>query len=129
MQHTMYENSDQLEIVETYRPVKDASGKVVGLDGEAVFYDPEALLQPLRAYDHYLRAAPLSDDEHRFTYIRCLTNVRNVNGRPQQLGESDAGFVDYYGRPWAKNWEKYFEQGWDKPDEDELPADISDMLK
>jgi hypothetical protein len=23
--------------------------------------------------------------------------------------------VDYYGRPWAKNWEKYFEAGWDKP--------------
>jgi hypothetical protein len=27
------------------------------------------------------------------------------------LNGSDARFVDYYNRPWAKNWEKYFEKG------------------
>jgi hypothetical protein len=27
----------------------------------------------------------------------------------------DDGYIDYFGRPWAQNWEKYFEQGWEKP--------------
>src|SRR4030095_813762 len=41
--------------------------------------------------------------------------VVNVNGKPTQLAPTDPRYVDYYGRPWAKNWEKYFEQGWGKP--------------
>jgi hypothetical protein len=52
----------------------------------------------------------------------------NVDGRPTQLSPSDPRFVDYYGRPWAKNWEKHFEVGWDKPDS-ELPAAILDIFK
>jgi hypothetical protein len=34
--------------------------------------------------------------------------------RPSQLNASDPRYVDYYGRPWAKNWEKHFEQGFGK---------------
>jgi hypothetical protein len=26
---------------------------------------------------------------------------------------------DIYGRPWAKNWEKYYEQDMKRPDQDE----------
>ena len=37
-------------------------------------------------------------------------------------------FVDYYGRPWAKNWEQYFEQGLEKPDSD-VPAAVLDIFK
>jgi hypothetical protein len=37
-------------------------------------------------------------------------------------------YVDYYGRPWAKNWEKYFEKGWDKP-QDDIPQEILDIFK
>jgi hypothetical protein len=29
----------------------------------------------------------------------------------------DEGYVDYFGRPWAENWEEHFEQGWEKPEE------------
>jgi hypothetical protein len=36
--------------------------------------------------------------------------------------------VDYYSRPWAKNWEQYFEKGWEKP-QDELPSAITDIFK
>jgi hypothetical protein len=28
---------------------------------------------------------------------------------PGQLAPSDDRYIDYYGRPWAKNWEKNFE--------------------
>jgi hypothetical protein len=29
----------------------------------------------------------------------------------------DEGYIDYFGRPWAQNWEKHFEQGWARPEE------------
>jgi hypothetical protein len=37
--------------------------------------------------------------------------------------------VDYYGRPWAQVWEKYFEQGWDKPASSDIPADVLKSLE
>jgi hypothetical protein len=43
------------------------------------------------------------------TFIECLSNIFNTDGRPKQTTGADPRFVDYYGRPWAKNWEKYFE--------------------
>jgi hypothetical protein len=52
-----------------------------------------------------------------------------VNGRPQQLSKGDPNFIDYYGRPWAQNWEKWFEQGWDKPADEGPPKDVLDLFK
>ena len=75
----------------------------------------------------FTRAARLDDPTRRYTYIECLSNLRNVNGRPSQLTSSDPRYIDYYGRPWAQNWEKYFEVGWDRPNED-LPPDVLDIL-
>ena len=56
------------------------------------------------------------------------TPAFNTNGRPNQVTASDPRFVDYDGRPWAKNWEQNFEKGWDKP-QDELPSAITDIFK
>jgi hypothetical protein len=126
--HSMFETSDKMETVETFKPAYDASGKFVGLDQEAIFYDPEAFVAPVRAsYRFALRATP-EDPNRRYTFIECLSNIQNVSGRPTQLSPDDPHFVDYYGRPWAKNWEKYFEAGWDKP-QDELPKEILDIFK
>jgi hypothetical protein len=124
--HSMFEYSDKLETIETYAPVY-ANGAFVGLQHEAIFYDPEAFAAPLHLTMRFNRAANLDNATRRHTYIECLSNIRNVNGKPQQTTESDPRFIDYYGRPWAKNWEKNFEVGWDKPNED-LPADVLDVL-
>ena len=126
--HSMFETSDKLETVETWKPAKDAAGNFVGLDHEAIFYDPDAFVQPLRASYRFQRAALGTDPNRRYTFIECLSNIQNTNGRPTQLTNADPRFVDYYGRPWAKNWEKYFEVGWDKPAED-LPDQILDIFK
>lgn len=128
-QHTMFENSGKLEAVETFKPVYDAGGKFIGLDNEAVFYDPEALEQPVRISDRFLRRATMDDPTARFTFIECLSNVRNVDGRPKQLSNHDPDFVDYYGRPWAQVWEKYFEKGWDKPASSDVPEDVLKQLE
>jgi hypothetical protein len=117
-----------MEIVEIFKPAYDASGKFIGLDHEAIFYDPEAFVAPLRASYRFARRATTDDPNRRYTYIECLSNIQNTNGRPTQLTNSDPRFVDYYGRPWAKNWEKYFEKDWEKPDE-EVPKEILDIFK
>jgi hypothetical protein len=126
--HTMFEYSDAFEVVQTLKPVYDANGKFIGLDDETVFYDPIALVEPVRLTYRYNRQATL-ESNRRYTYIGCLSNIHNVNGRPQQLTAADPRFVDFYGRPWAQNWEKHFEAGWDKPEADILPAGVLDLFK
>jgi hypothetical protein len=126
--HSMFENSDKMETVETFKPAYDAAGKFVGLDHETIFYDPLAFVAPVRASYRFARRATPEDPNRRYTFIECLSNIKDVNGRPTQLTAADPGYVDYYGRPWAKDWEKYFEAGWDKP-QTELPQDILDLFK
>jgi hypothetical protein len=126
LSHSMFEYSDKLETIETYAPVMN-NGAFVGIKHEAYFYDPEAFVAPLHLSMQFNRVAALNDANRRHTYIECLSNIRNVNGKPQQTTEADPRFIDYYGRPWAKNWEKYFEVGWDKPNDD-LPANVLDIL-
>jgi hypothetical protein len=127
--HSMFETSDKLETVETWKPALDASGTFIGLDHETIFYDPDAFVAPVRATYRFVRRATMDDPNRRYTYIECLSNIQNVNGRPGQLPPNDPRYVDYYGRPWAKNWEKYFEAGWDKPADSDLPPGILDIFK
>jgi hypothetical protein len=127
--HSMFEHSDKMETVEIWKPAVDASGKFVGLDHEAIFYDPDAFVAPVRATYRFARRATVEDQNRRYTYIECLSNIYNTDGRPTQLTNADPRFVDYYGRPWARNWEKYFEAGWEKPGEGDLPKEILDIFK
>jgi len=129
--HSMFENSNKMETVETFKPALDASGKFIGLDHEAIFYDPEAFVAPVRASYRFARRATTDDPNRRYTFIECLSNIQNTNGRPAQLTAADPRFVDYYGRPWAKNWEKYFEKDWEKPEDDSeaVPKEILDLFK
>ena len=127
--HGGFEFSNKLEAVETYKPIKDGSGKFVGLDNEVVFYDPEAFVQPLRLNERVLRRGMLDDPMLRQSQYECVDNVRNVDGRARRLLNDEPGYVDYLNRPWARTWEKYFEKGWDRPDPDALPKDIEDLFK
>jgi len=128
-QHTMFEFSNKMQTVETFKPLYDASHNLIGIDHEAVWYDPDAYVQPLRVKDRFVRRAPAGDPQARFTFIECLSNIKNVNGRPKQLSKGDPNFIDYYGRPWAENWEEWFEKGWDKPVDGGPPKDVLDLFK
>ena len=113
--HSMFEFSSALEIVEVFRP--SADGKTITV--EATFYDPEAFTQPLHTVTPWLRQAG-GDAEQRHMFVECRvqsTIVNGPDGRPTQLTPLDDGYIDYFGRPWAQNWEKHFEQGWEKPAE------------
>jgi hypothetical protein len=42
--HSAFEFSNKMQTIEIYSPNRDAQGKFIGLNHEAIFYDPEALV-------------------------------------------------------------------------------------
>ncbi|MGH9687187.1 MAG: hypothetical protein ACRD5K_08865, partial [Candidatus Acidiferrales bacterium] len=57
------------------------------------------------------------------------SNIQDIKGRATQLTAADPGYVDYYGRPWAEDWEQWFEKGWKgTPYENTVPANVLDMF-
>ena len=125
--HSLFEYSNKMEVVEIWKP-RLANGQFAGLDHEAIFYDTDAFVAPVRATTQFQRTATPQTETARFMPIACLSNIQNTDGRPGQLSAADPRFVDYYNRPWAKVWEKYFEVGWDKP-ADSVSQEILDIFK
>ena len=115
LSHSMFEFSSSMEVVERFIP--SADGKTITV--EATFYDPEAFTRPLHTVTPWELALGPDDPEARHTFVECRvqsTIVNGPDGRPTQLTFLDAGYIDYFGRPWAQNWEKHFEQGWERPE-------------
>lgn len=115
MSHSMFEYSGSLQIVEVFSPNPNGNGITV----DATFYDPEAFTRPFHEVTPWTRQARPEDKEARYTFIECRvqsTIVNGKDGRPTQLIPTDEGFIDYFGRPWAQNWEDHFEKGWKRPD-------------
>jgi hypothetical protein len=113
LSHSMFEFSSALEVVEVFRP--GPGGKTLTV--EATFYDPEAFVRPLHTSAPWEFVSGLDDPNARFSFVECRvqsTIINGPDGRPTQLTFIDDGYVDYFGRPWAQNWEKHFEQGWQK---------------
>ena len=90
---------------------------LVGMMGGIGGFTGTPFTVPVKATFRFRRTATPDAPDRRYNYIECLSNLRNTNGRPTQNTAADPRFIDYYGRPWAQNWEKHFEQGWEKPAE------------
>jgi hypothetical protein len=117
----MFEFSNKMETIEIYTPRRNADGSFAGLTIDTTFYDPEAFVAPLHNVQQWNRQSGLDNPTARYTHIECLSNIKSVNGKPTQLTMGDPGYVDFYGRPWAQNWDK-LEVGWDKPQVELLPG-------
>lgn len=120
--HGAFEFSGQLQTIEVYTPVRDDSGAVTGLNHEAVFYDPEALAEPVRIVRNLEKIGDF-DQGAPYTYIECVQTLYPVSGRatPQAPGEPfDYTPPDIFGRPWAELWERWFEQGMTRPDQEDI---------
>jgi hypothetical protein len=116
--HGKYEFSSKLQTVEIYTPNRDAEGKVTGMNHEAIFYDPEALVEPVRIVRNLNRMGGV-EEGNPYTFIECVPTIYPVNGKATSAGPGqviDFEVPDIYGRPWAHMWEKYFEQGMENPD-------------
>ncbi len=116
MSHALPEFSSELEAVEVY--TRDAQHNI---HLEITLYDPQAFVAPLRLEALYLYLdGPQSD--RRYQWKECQQALWNVNGRLQPV---PAGTViqyripDWYDRPWARVWEEYFEDGMQRPDNQE----------
>jgi hypothetical protein len=111
--HSMFEYSSRMQTIEVFTP--SADGKVITVD--TTFYDPEAFTRPLHMVTPWEFRTGLDDPEARFTFVECRvqgTIVNGPDGKPTQLLPGESGYVDYFGRPWAQNWEEHFEKGWIK---------------
>jgi len=120
--HGAFEFSNKMQTVEIYTPVRDAKGKVTALNHEAVFYDPEALVEPIRMIRNYARLGGF-ETGNPIEYIECIPTIFPVKGHatPVVAGETiEYEIPDMYGRPWAQMWEKYFEQGMERPKEKDI---------
>jgi hypothetical protein len=119
--HGQFEFSSAMQSIEIYSPNRDAAGKFLGLNHEAILYDPEALVEPIRIVRNFQKTGSLRD-QTPYVYIDCVQTLFNVEGRATPLTPGDTfefEVPDMYGRPWAKTWEKYFEEGMSRPEESE----------
>jgi hypothetical protein len=120
--HGAFEFSNKMQTIEIYTPIRDAKGQVLALNHEAVFYDPEALVEPIRIIRNYARLGGFETGDP-ISYIRCIPTIYPVKGRatPVTPGQTiQYEIPDMYGRPWAQLWEKYFEPGMEKPKEEDI---------
>jgi len=122
--HTAFENSGKMQSIEIYTPLHDAQGRFTGLNHEAILYDPEALVEPLRIIQRMDKRADFSDPEvNPIVFTECVQTIFPVEGAATPLTPGrviEFEVPDMYGRPWAHIWEKYWEQGMKKPDEEDL---------
>jgi hypothetical protein len=125
--HGAFEYSNKLQTIEIYTPNRDAKGNFSGLNHEAIFYDPEALVEPIRIVRNLVKQSGFEQGAP-YMFIECVQTRFPMNGRAE--GKSPGDVIEYevpdmYGRPWAHIWEKYFEQGMERPQ----GADVFDFSK
>ena len=78
--HGNPEFSSKLQTIEIYTPNRDGAGKVIGLNHEGIFYDPDALAEPVRMVRNLQRLSGLEVGDP-FTFIECLPQIYPVDGR------------------------------------------------
>ena len=122
MNHGSFEFSNQMQVVEIYTPRQAETGEFQGLRHEAIFYDAEALVEPVRIVRDLDRIKGLGEGDP-FVFIGCLPTYFPVNGRAEAVtpGATFEYFMpDWYGRPWGQLWERYFEDGMTRPEASQL---------
>jgi hypothetical protein len=120
--HGNFEFSNKLQTIEIYTPHRDKEGKFVVLDHEGVFYDPEALVEPIRIVRDFVKLSDL-DEGDPYVFTQCLQTIYPQNGRATPVAPPATiqyDVLDMYDRPWAQIWEKYWEQGMSRPEPEDI---------
>jgi hypothetical protein len=119
--HAAYEHSNQLQTIEIYTPNRDAAGTFLGLNHESIFYDPEALVEPVRIVRNFQKSSGFEEGDP-YVFVECIQTIFPIDGTgtPTTPGAVIKYEVpDMYGRPWAQIWDKYWEQGMEKPERED----------
>ena len=122
--HTAFEYSSKMQSIEIYTPLHDAQGRFTGLSHEAILYDPEALVDPIRIIERMDKRGDFADtDVNPIVFVDCIQTLYPIKGTvtpvtPGRVIEFEV--PDMYGRPWARMWEKYWELGMKRPEDEDL---------
>jgi hypothetical protein len=120
--HSAFEYSNKMQTIEIYTPNRDAKGVFLGLNHEAILYDPDALVEPVRIIRNYVKLGGFEQGDP-LPFIECVQTIFPKDGRatPAAPGQLIQYRVpDMYGRPWAQIWEQYFEQGMERPKQEDI---------
>ena len=120
--HGAFEYSNKMQTIEIYSPNRDAKGKFIGLNHEAIFYDPEALVEPVRIIRNYVKTSGYEEGDP-YVFIDCVQTIFPRNGKASPVVPGSVieyRVPDMFGRPWAQIWEQYFEKGMQKPPEEDI---------
>lgn len=117
--HSAFEFSNKMQTIEIYTPNRDANGNFMGLNHESIFYDEEALAEPIRIVRNLNKINNYTDENAvPLAFIECQQTIFNIDGvnTPMSPGAIiEYELPDMYGRPWDAIWQKYFEQGMSRP--------------
>jgi len=120
--HGSWEYSNRLQLIEIWSERQDADGAFLGLEHETVFYDAEALVEPVRDIRFFSRSGDYSDAAP-YNLDPCNQTIfTGADGRARPVAPGttiEYEVPDIYGRPWAHIWEQYFEDGMQRPERSE----------
>jgi hypothetical protein len=120
--HGAFEYSNKMQTIEIYTPNRDSTGKFLGLNHESVFYDPEALVEPVRIVRNHVKTSGYEQGDP-YVFIDCVQTIFPIEGRSTPVSPGtvfEYEVPDMYGRPWADIWEKYWEEGMERPDSEDI---------
>jgi hypothetical protein len=120
--HGNFEFSNKLQTIEIYTPNRDGAGKFIGLNHEGIFYDPEALVEPIRMVRNLERIGGYDEGEP-YQFIECTPSIFPLNGVATPVSPGNVieyEIPDMYGRPWAAIWRKYHEQNMHPPENEDI---------
>jgi len=122
--HSAFEHSNSLQVIEIYTPRTLEDGTFEGFLAESIFYDPEALVEPVRMHRFYKKVADLNEaGVDPYVFIECNQTIFPIDGRatPTTPGQViEYRVPDMFGRPWAQIWEEWHEEGMQRPEAEGL---------
>jgi len=120
--HSVFEFSSTMQTIEIYAPIRDERGRFVGLEHEAVFYDPEALVEPVRIVRDLVKKSGFEEGDP-YILADCIQTIFPIEGRATPVAPGTViplEVPDMYGRPWARIWEEYWERGMAPPGREDI---------
>jgi hypothetical protein len=104
--------------------MRDENGVFTGLNHEAILYDPEALIEPVRIIHRLVKTADFNDPEAvPYVFTECIQTIYPLDGTPTPVTPGriiEYEVPDMYGRPWAQIWRRFWEQDMQRPDEEDF---------
>lgn len=120
--HGGFEFSNRLQSIEIYTSHTGDAGELVGIRHEIVLYDELALAEPVRIV-HYLDKQSELNEGDPFLIMECFPQIFPIDGiaTPVAPGQTfEYTQPNIFDRPWAQIWERYHEQGMQRPEEDDV---------